>query len=167
MTSAADHLVRLMPGSDRRSRRGGLKCILGIAAAVYLVVTASAKNPAVADSSVQKYTIENCVNRFSIDKVESTKVGYQFWFVDKSFADGKTLKMSVVAPHAATHPPHAHPEDEFFFILEGTAQFYLNGATTTAGPYSSFYCPSNSMHGISNVGDNVLKYLVIKKYPEK
>jgi oxalate decarboxylase/phosphoglucose isomerase-like protein (cupin superfamily) len=33
-----------------------------------------------------------------------------------------------------------------------------------AGPMTSFYCPSGSKHGIRNIGDTELKYLVIKKY---
>jgi mannose-6-phosphate isomerase-like protein (cupin superfamily) len=72
--------------------------------------------------------------------------------------------MSVVAPHKSTHAPHKHIEDEFFFILEGTASFYLDGKTKEVGKYTSLYCPSNVMHGISNAGDTELKYLVIKKY---
>lgn len=110
------------------------------------------------------YTIENCVNKFDMEKTVKTSVGYQYWFVDKNFVDGQTLKMSVVAPQEATHAPHQHAEDEFFFILEGNAQFFLDGKTTSAGPYTSFYCPSGSEHGISNIGDTELKYLVIKKY---
>ena len=101
-----------------------------------------------------------------MDKTKKTSVGYQYWFVDKDFIDGRTLKMSVVAPHQATHAPHKHAVDEFFFILEGTAKFYLDGKTTTAGAYASFYCPSNVEHGISNAGDTELKYLVIKKYTD-
>ena len=111
-----------------------------------------------------KYTIDNCINKFSIDKIEKTKAGYQYWFADPNFADGKTLKMSVVAPHSATHPPHMHAEDEFFFILEGKAELYLKGTWTPAKPYTSFYCPSNVEHGIRNAGDTELKYLVIKQY---
>ena len=112
-------------------------------------------------SNTKKYTIDNCVKEFSMDQTVKTAVGYQFWFADKDFIDGRTLKMSVVAPHSATHPPHKHAEDEFFFVLEGTAEFYLDGKTTTAGQYTSFYCPSNVEHGIKNVGDTELKYLVI------
>jgi len=110
------------------------------------------------------YTIENCVNTFSKDEATPTKVGYQYWFADKDFSDGRTLKMSVVEPHKSTHAPHQHPEDEFFFILEGTAEFYLDGKTTVVGKYTSLYCPPSSMHGRSNAGDTELKYLVIKKY---
>ena len=115
-------------------------------------------------SANKQFTIENCVNQFDMDSIVETEVGYQYWFVDKEFLDGRTLKMSVVAPHKSTHAPHKHSEDEFFFILEGTANFYLDGKTTTVGKYSSLYCPSNVMHGISNAGDTELKYLVIKKY---
>jgi mannose-6-phosphate isomerase-like protein (cupin superfamily) len=115
-------------------------------------------------SDTATYDIDNCVSEFSMAEIEKTNAGYQFWFVDKDFLDGRTLKMSVVAPGKATHPPHRHVEDEFFFILEGTAEFYLDGKTKTSGAYTSFYCPSNSEHGIRNVGDIELKYLVIKKY---
>jgi mannose-6-phosphate isomerase-like protein (cupin superfamily) len=110
------------------------------------------------------FTIENCVNSFSMEDTIKTDAGYQYWFADKDFLDGRTLKMSVVAPHKSTHAPHKHIEDEFFFILEGTASFYLDGKTKEVGKYTSLYCPSNVMHGITNAGDTELKYLVIKKY---
>ena len=71
--------------------------------------------------------------------------------------------MSIVEPGKSTHAPHHHLEEEFFYILEGTAQFYLDGKTAVAGPNTSFYCPSNVEHGISNAGNTDLKYLVIKK----
>jgi mannose-6-phosphate isomerase-like protein (cupin superfamily) len=116
------------------------------------------------NDSIKLYTIENCVNQFSMDKTVKTSVGYQYWFADKEFIDGQTLKMSVVAPFKSTHSPHKHIEDEFFFVLEGTANFYLDGNSITIGPNTSLYCPSMQMHGISNAGDTQLKYLVIKKY---
>ena len=109
------------------------------------------------------YTIENCVNHFEIDKATKTKVGYQYWFGDKNFTQENTLKMSIVEPGKSTHAPHHHVEEEFFYILEGTAEFYLDGKTKIAGPNTSFYCPSNMEHGIKNVGNTDLKYLVIKK----
>jgi mannose-6-phosphate isomerase-like protein (cupin superfamily) len=115
--------------------------------------------------AAKRYTIESCVNVFDPAKVEPTQAGFQYWFVGRDFLDGRTLKMSVVAPHQATHAPHAHVEDEIFFVVEGTAEFFLDGKTRVAGPMTSFYCPSNVEHGIRNVGDTQLKYLVIKKYP--
>ncbi|MEJ2615988.1 MAG: cupin domain-containing protein [Ignavibacteriaceae bacterium] len=122
-------------------------------------------NQQVADTL--KYTLENCVNTFSMDKAEKTKSGYLYWFADKNFLDGRTIKLSVVRPHEATHPPHKHAEDEFFFVLEGKAEFYLNGHRKVVGPMTSLYCPSYVEHGIRNAGDTELKYLVIKKYNMK
>ena len=111
-----------------------------------------------------RFSIDNCIHEFDSTKVEKTDAGSQFWFVDKNFLDGRTLKMSVVAPHKATHPPHMHVEDEFFFVLEGTAEFFLDGKKKIVGPMTSLYCPSQMQHGIRNVGATTLKYLVIKKY---
>ena len=113
------------------------------------------------------YSIENCVNEFSLDNIEETKVGYQYWFADKDFLDGRTIKLSVVGPHSSTHAPHKHSGDEFFFVLEGTAEFYLNGETKVVEPMTSLYCPPFSEHGIKNVSNTELKYLVIKKYEVK
>lgn len=118
---------------------------------------------AVTTQEPSQYTIENCINTFDQAKATKTKSGYQYWFADKKFTGENTLKMSMVEPGKSTHAPHRHPEEEFFYILEGTASFYLNGKTALAGPHTSLYCPPNSEHGISNAGDVNLKYLVIKK----
>jgi quercetin dioxygenase-like cupin family protein len=130
-------------------------------------VVGQTKHSASQKVDTAKYSINTCVNQFSKNKIVNTDAGYQYWFVDKDLAEGKTLKLSVVKPHAATHAPHSHPEDEFFFVLEGKVEFYLNGQTKVVGPFSSFYCPPNSEHGIRNVGDTEAKYLVVKKYEKK
>lgn len=116
-------------------------------------------------SQARQHSIENCVNELSLDKTIPTHAGYQYWFADKAFLeDGRTIKLSVVNAGKATHAPHKHPQDEFFFILEGKAEFYLDGKTKVVGPNTSLYCPSNMEHGIRNAGDTQLKYLVIEKY---
>lgn len=129
-------------------------------AAFTFSVTAQTGNP---ENAQKTYTIDNCVSEFSADKAQKTKVGYQYYFADKDFVDGRTLKLSVVQPHSSTHAPHRHAVDEFYYILEGTAEVYLDGETRVLKPNTSFYCPPNREHGIRNVGDTELKYLVIKK----
>lgn len=116
----------------------------------------------------KKFTLENCLNSFDSEKVVKTSVGYQYWFVPQNFLDdGLTVKMSVVGPGQASHAPHSHGEEEIFFVLHGTARFYLNGETITGGAFTSFFCPANSEHGISNADSTELKYLVVRKYPVK
>ena len=136
-------------------------------AALLSQASAQTPTPPAAAGKSTTFTIHNCVNEFSIAGIESTKAGYQYWFADRNFIDGRTLKLSVVKPHEATHPPHAHIEDEFFFVLEGRAELFLDGSTKLVGPYTSFYCPSGSRHGIRNIGNTELKYLVIKTYEKK
>lgn len=144
-----------------------ISLILLFAAAVSLPAQMKSDRGTDADSSGMKYTLDNCVNQFTMDKTVMTDAGYQYWYIDKNFADGKTLKLSVVKPHGATHKPHAHTEDEIFYILEGSAEVYLNGKWKAISSNTSFYCPSNVEHGIRNSGDTELKYLVIKKYESR
>jgi len=113
---------------------------------------------------VPGYSIANCVRPFDPAGVLTTTVGYQFWFADSAFAGGNTVKRSVVGPHLATHAPHRHAEDEFCIVIEGAAEFYLDGNRNIAGPLTMCYCPSWHEHGISNIGDTELKYLVLRKY---
>lgn len=110
------------------------------------------------------FTIENCVNEFNIEKSEKTKAGYQYWFADKEFAEGRTVKMSVVGPFLEVHPPKANPVDEFIFVLEGKGEFYLDGKTKVVGPMTCCFYPANVVCGIKNLGEKELKYLVIKAF---
>jgi mannose-6-phosphate isomerase-like protein (cupin superfamily) len=112
----------------------------------------------------KKWTIEECVNTFSAEKASSTKVGSQYWFADKDFADGQTVKLSVVGPYKQTHAPHRHAEDEFTIILEGKAIFFLDGDSITVSPLTCLYAPSNVEHCLRNAGDTELKYLVVKNF---
>lgn len=80
--------------------------LLGIAAVLFGAfwgVRTQLKSEQIEKSDGGKYSLKNCVNTFSMEKIEETKVGFQYWFVDKDFADGKTLKMSVVRPGLSTH----------------------------------------------------------------
>jgi mannose-6-phosphate isomerase-like protein (cupin superfamily) len=114
-----------------------------------------------------RYSLDNLVNPFTMDRTEKSDTGYVYWFFDKQFTgNGKTLKLSVVHPHEASHPPHHHVEDEFWYVLEGKAEFFIDGKTRIVGPNTGMYAPSNVEHGIKNAGDTDLKYLVIKQYPD-
>lgn len=115
----------------------------------------------------QKWTIDNCVNTFTPEKASPTKAGSQYWFADKDFAHGQTLKISIVAPGKQTHAPHKHAEDEFTVILEGTGVFYLAGDSVVVTPLTSLYSPPNIEHCLRNAGSTDLKYLVVKNYKEK
>jgi len=157
--------ISVLSGETMRMRRFLVSMAIFLALPVARAYAQSDRVRSYNDTT--RYTLQNCLNEFSMERIEKTAAGYQYWFVDKTLADGKTLKMSVVKPHSATHAPHAHPEDEFFFVLEGKIEFYLNGERKVVGPNASLYCPPNVEHGLRNVGDTEAKYLVVKKYEKK
>lgn len=115
-------------------------------------------------STHKQYNLEQCVVEFNIDKSEKTKAGYQYWYSDKNYSDGKTLKMSVVKPGLEVHPPKANGIDEFIFVVEGKGEYYINGVTKAVGPMTSLFYPANAVCGIKNIGDCDLKYLVIRPF---
>ena len=97
---------------------------------------------------------------------KKTKKGWVYWHVPRDLSPGFNFKISNVGPKLANHSAHTHPEEEIFYILEGTAKFSLNGQTKIVGPKSTLFCPSGISHGISNAGDTELTYAVIKaNYP--
>ena len=116
-------------------------------------------------TAASKYDIEKCVNKFDIDKSEKTKAGYQYWFSDKNFSDGKTIKMSVVKPGLEVHPPKANAGNEFIFILDGDGEFFLDGQVKKVGSMTCLFYPANAVCGIKNIGDKDLKYLVVRAFP--
>lgn len=141
----------------------GIAAILGIGALLGAAAARAAGPPATL--TVPAYTLDNSAKTFSIKDIEKTAAGYQYWFFDKAFAEGRTIKMSVIGPRQRSHAPHQHEGHEFFFVLSGKAEFFLDGKTRVVGPQSALYCPPGVMHGIANAGDTELSYLVIKDYP--
>jgi mannose-6-phosphate isomerase-like protein (cupin superfamily) len=132
--------------------------------------SAAAATPAAQPPAVHlgpEHPLDKVINPFAMERTEKSDAGYVYWFFDKQFTgNGKTLKLSVVRPHEASHPHHHHVEDEFWFVLEGKAEFYIDGKTRIVGPNTGVYAPSNVEHGIKNAGDTELRYLVIKQYPD-
>lgn len=151
-----------------------MKTLLALPLALLVAVSAFAENPLAAAPTTpavkakgSDYSIDQCVNSFEPAKAKPTRAGFEYWFATRDFADLTTVKLSIVGPNLATHAPHRHIEDEFFFVIEGQAEFYLDGERRVVGPMTSLYAPSMREHGIKNAGTTELKYLVLKKYPEK
>ena len=61
------------------------KHLLLLMAILYLALQSTAQEATQKElSSGEKYTIENCINKFSMDKTTKTAVGYQYWFVNQN-----------------------------------------------------------------------------------
>lgn len=60
-------------------------------------------------------------------------------------------------------PLHQHPDEELFYVLEGTFEFILNDPENPikAFPGSVIHIPSNAVHTFKNVGETMGKMLVL------
>lgn len=80
------------------------------------------------------YDVGNSVKAFARGATETTPVGYQFWFFDKDFAQGRSIKLSVVRPHLATHaPPPRRPR----VLLRAARQGGIFSGRRDAGGWAS------------------------------
>jgi quercetin dioxygenase-like cupin family protein len=60
-------------------------------------------------------------------------------------------------------PPHTHPDEEVFYIINGEFEFVLNDLQSPFKvlPGSVVHVPSNALHTFKNVGQTAGKMLVI------
>jgi mannose-6-phosphate isomerase-like protein (cupin superfamily) len=76
----------------------------------------------------------------------------------KSMTAGSLLLKAGMTPHA----PHAHPEEEFMVITEGTGEITVDGKLTKVGPGTMMYCAAGKLHGIVNTGKTPLLFYFYK-----
>jgi len=60
-------------------------------------------------------------------------------------------------------PPHKHPDEEVFYVIEGDFEFILNDMENQfkALPGSVVHVPSNALHTFKNVGNTQGKMVVL------
>lgn len=83
------------------------------------------------------------------------------FLIPKSATDGKYAIWEETVPPQAGPPPHTHPDEEVFYVLEGEFEFMLNGALIPAKAGSIIHVPSNELHNYRNVGSTAGKLLTV------
>jgi len=73
-----------------------------------------------------------------------------------------TVIEDVSPPHHGP-PLHAHPFEEWFYILEGSFLFELAGVPFSVGVGDFVHAPSNEPHVFQNTSDKDARMLVIAK----
>ena len=107
--------------------------------------------------------IDQFIRHFDGQNGKTNAKGFQFWFVPTDMSQGLlNLKLSEVKAFDASHAPHQHEEEEILLLIQGKAEFFLNGETRLVDANTSLYCPPNIPHGLRNVGHEPIRYLVIK-----
>jgi len=58
---------------------------------------------------------------------------------------------------------HSHEQEQCYFIISGFGKMFIDDQTQEVKKGDAIFIPSNSMHGIENVGQEVLTYLTANK----
>jgi quercetin dioxygenase-like cupin family protein len=81
--------------------------------------------------------------------------------LDGRQTNGAFTLFTEITPPGGGPPPHYHAnEDECFYVLEGRAEFYKDGAWTEALPGTVVFMPKGTVHTFRNAGDRPLKQLI-------
>ena len=79
---------------------------------------------------------------------------------------GKYTMFTDVTPPGGGPPPHRHlNEDEWFYVLEGRAEFFKDGVWTEAPVGTAAFMPRGVVHSFRNPGDKPLRMLVPRRTP--
>lgn len=71
-----------------------------------------------------------------------------------------TMFLSEAAPGCGP-PLHWHEvDDEWFFVLDGKAEFYKEGEWTEVPPGTAVFIPHGCIHSFRNAGDTPLKQII-------
>jgi quercetin dioxygenase-like cupin family protein len=73
-----------------------------------------------------------------------------------------SLLQNTISPRNGP-PLHAHPFEEFFYILEGTFLFEIGGVSLQAAPGDFVHVPGNAPHVFQNITDREGKLLLIAR----
>ena len=65
-------------------------------------------------------------------------------------------------PGQEPHPPHAHVDEEFLYLVEGSGTWFVNGKSIPAKAGDVLYTAPNDLHGIKNTGTTPLRFFVAK-----
>lgn len=83
------------------------------------------------------------------------------WVGEDVDPDALSVHISAVEPGGRAHPPHTHGGVECFFMLEGRGRMEIGEDRIELGPNDGVIIQPDTLHGLVNVGDTPMRYMVI------
>ena len=65
----------------------------------------------------------------------------------------------TLEPRGGQVPWHDHPQDEVYFVLEGSGEMCLGSERRTLGALQAVFIPPGVFHQLTNTGDTPLKFI--------
>jgi quercetin dioxygenase-like cupin family protein len=109
-------------------------------------------------------------NVFDLDDIvwHETELGAKFWISDNlvstEYSKLFSAQMTKFGPGGGSSP-HQHDYNHAFYFLSGTGRLLLGGQTMETKPGTFAKIPANIEHGLTNIGDDDLVFLVIYDPP--
>ncbi len=69
--------------------------------------------------------------------------------------------MEVSLPKDQGPPPHDHPWDEAYYVLEGRVRFQVSGVEKVYEAGDFIYAPGGTLHGFQGAGEQPARVLVL------
>jgi quercetin dioxygenase-like cupin family protein len=69
--------------------------------------------------------------------------------------------METTLPKDAGPPPHEHPWDEAYYVIEGEVNFSLAGERRTVKAGDFIYAPGGTLHGFQGLSDEPARVLIL------
>jgi quercetin dioxygenase-like cupin family protein len=68
--------------------------------------------------------------------------------------------MEAMLPKNAGPPPHDHPWDEAYYVVEGSVRFVIDGAEKLVSAGDFIYAPGGVVHGFQGASESPARMLV-------
>ena len=87
-------------------------------------------------------------------------MGAQVRFLISGDRTGRAWSLTECeAPKDQGPPPHQHPWDEAYYILEGAVRFTVDGRDTVANPGDFLFVPAGTVHAFQGASDKTARML--------
>ncbi len=104
-----------------------------------------------------------------ITNTKNTNIGKYDGFstnllIGESNSDSKEISIQITdVDPGSMQFIHSHEEDQCYYIISGSGKMFINEQTQEVKKGDAVFIPSNSTHGIENIGKGVLTYLTANK----
>jgi quercetin dioxygenase-like cupin family protein len=69
--------------------------------------------------------------------------------------------METTLPKESGPPPHEHPWDEAYYVVEGEVRFTLGGDTRRVKPGDFVFAPAGTLHGFQGASEQPARLLIL------
>ncbi|MBN2224213.1 MAG: cupin domain-containing protein [Deltaproteobacteria bacterium] len=99
-------------------------------------------------------------NRGAARNTGALKVLTSYMLISPHSSSARNLSIQISdVPVGSGQPTHKHAPEQCYYIVRGEGLMIIGDETRQVCAGDAVYIPPDSMHGITNIGDETLEYL--------